>query len=165
MENNTPMPLTLLLFQESGNDYALNTSKIHEVICRPMVFLPSPLPNCLGSIYFDGSLVPVYPQNPHTPARNQADNIKSIIVFRIFSENRHYWLSFKADEIKGVITVDNDKIFSNQEWPMIQIPFFSKGLFFNRNRPVFILDPLLLLQNQMTNQPNVYETEDQSIII
>jgi chemotaxis signal transduction protein len=165
MTNKPSTPVTLLMFLESGKEYAISTAKIYEVLNHRIVYLPSPIPGCSGNIYFNGVLIPVFPvTETYKPYEESGLQAKSIIVFRQFFENRHHWLAFKADEIKGVCTVESDKIFTSEEWPMIQIPAYTQGLFFNKNRPVFLLDPTLLLQ-QKTMEDKVLEHQNQSITI
>jgi chemotaxis signal transduction protein len=156
---------SFLLFQEGGIDYAINTYKILEVVCHPLVLLPTPLPDSRGNIYFRNRIIPVFPDHPSPETDQLKSKGKSFIILQLSTTYQRFWLSMMADEIKSVITIAANNIFSTNEWPMINAPYFSNQLFFNNNKPIYVINPYQFVRTQTEASTHEFESENQPINI
>lgn len=161
MDNHTSHWHNMFLFSESGTDYAINTNKIHDVINYPHpLLLPSPQPNCQGSLYINGSLIPLFPYcEKETTDTPNTKYLRSTILIRAFHHQKKQLVAFKADHIKGFAQICQTSVFSRHDWPSIQIPSFATGLFSHRNRITYIIDPNLLISNTLPDHCNGNELE------
>jgi len=145
----TTQRMTLLTFLISGSYYSLKTSKVAEVIQQPnLVYLPTPIQNYSGVIYYNGNFIPILDLHKHLingPVISSHNN--SLIIIRTpdgFSKNL---IAVLVDEIKDVITIEDNRIFNIRYSPINANKQLLQGVYKHKNKLIHLIDIESLYQS------------------
>ncbi len=145
----TTQKMTLLTFLISGTYYSIKTSKVTEVIQQPnLVYLPTPVQNFSGVIYYNSGFIPILDLHKHLingPVISSHNN--SLIIIRTpdsFSKNL---VAVLVDEIKDVITIEDNRIFNIRYSPINNNKQLLQGVYKHKNKLIHLIDIESLYQS------------------
>lgn len=134
--------LSLLTFLISGSNYSIKTTKVAEVIQQPnLVFLPTPIQNYAGVIYYNGDFIPILDMHKHLisgPAIPSHTN--SIIIIHTLNDYDKNMVAVLVDEVKDIISIEEDKIFNIQYSQINSNKQLLKGVYKHKNRLIHLID-------------------------
>jgi len=141
--------MTLLTFLISGSYYSLKTSKVAEVIQQPnLVYLPTPIQNYSGVIYYNGDFIPILDLHKHLingPVISSHNN--SLIIIRTPDGYSKNLIAVLVDEIKDVITIEDNRIFNIRYSPINANKQLLQGVYKYKNKLIHLIDIESLYQS------------------
>jgi chemotaxis signal transduction protein len=141
--------MTLLTFLISGSYYSLKTTKVAEVIQQPnLVYLPTPIQNYSGVIYYNGDFIPILDLHKHLingPVISSHNN--SLIIIRTPDGYSKNLIAVLVDEIKDVITIEDNRIFNIRYSPINANKQLLQGVYKYKNKLIHLIDIESLYQS------------------